>query len=337
MQPMGVNVSIEWFASPPGSRPGAASSIGRSWHLATRATQLALTAAAAATALAVAPVPALALPSGVMAVATLAGAGCPQVRLSEVDRGGSSLGASASADVNAVSQNQCESPMPWTGYAIASVDAADGSLHATTYAAESGKRRTAQGWDVATSAGGILRDTLYLEGGNSGHVTFGLRVDGMVRTSGEATVRFDYCMGVSSGDVDPQAGASCGHFQNYRDDDPFVGQAIDQEFDRLLRLVVAVSEEPLNIFLLIGATTTDGRAGGTAVADFGHTARLSIDLPDGMSFRSESGYLLVGHGSVPEPGTALLALAPLLAWRFGGRFGVRRGGATARSGRRPGR
>jgi hypothetical protein len=49
-----------------------------------------------------------------------------------------------------------------------------------------------------------------------------------------------------------------------------------------------------------------------ARCDFGNTSTLSFgDLPQGVSFRSQSGVFLSGVGSVPEPASWALALLPL--------------------------
>jgi MYXO-CTERM domain-containing protein len=55
----------------------------------------------------------------------------------------------------------------------------------------------------------------------------------------------------------------------------------------------------------------------TALSQFGHTARLAIELPDGWTMTSRSGAFMTDvddpAGAVPEPASALLALLALAA------------------------
>ena len=60
---------------------------------------------------------------------------------------------------------------------------------------------------------------------------------------------------------------------------------------------------------------------GTVVSDFEHTANLSVNLPDGLSFTSLSGVFLsepqaINPATVPEPATFVLLIVGLSALTF---------------------
>ena len=69
---------------------------------------------------------------------------------------------------------------------------------------------------------------------------------------------------------------------------------------------ISPEQRTLSISAFLDATTSSG-----GQANFGSTAVLSIELPEGLSFTSESGVLLV-----PEPETWALMAAGLIAVGF---------------------
>lgn len=89
----------------------------------------------------------------------------------------------------------------------------------------------------------------------------------------------------------------------------------------LLSVTVAVKSG--DAISVIGSALSKAAAGpyASATADFDHTATLSIEVPDGYTFTSNSGVLL----SVPEPATWLSMMAGLglLAMAVAGRRGGR--------------
>lgn len=75
------------------------------------------------------------------------------------------------------------------------------------------------------------------------------------------------------------------------------------------RLEVTVAVMPGDLIAISGYTFAKAAAGpyASATSDFDHTATLSIDMPTGYTFTSQSGVLL----SVPEPSTWLSMFAGL--------------------------
>lgn len=75
------------------------------------------------------------------------------------------------------------------------------------------------------------------------------------------------------------------------------------------RLEVTVAVNPGDLIAVSGYTFAKAAAGpyASATSDFDHTATLSIDMPAGYTFTSQSGVLL----SVPEPSTWLSMFAGL--------------------------
>lgn len=75
------------------------------------------------------------------------------------------------------------------------------------------------------------------------------------------------------------------------------------------RLEVTAAVKPGDLITVSGYTFAKAAAGpyASATSDFDHTATLSIDMPSGYTFTSQSGVLL----SVPEPSTWLSMLAGL--------------------------
>lgn len=51
--------------------------------------------------------------------------------------------------------------------------------------------------------------------------------------------------------------------------------------------------------------------GNEVISDFDHTGMLSISLPPGVAFTSDSGVLLSKAASVPEPASASLLVATI--------------------------
>lgn len=92
-------------------------------------------------------------------------------------------------------------------------------------------------------------------------------------------------------------------------------------------LAVTVVVKPGEAISVIGSSLSKAAAGpyASAIADFDHTATLSIEVPDGYTFTSHSGVLL----SVPEPATwhsmiagLVLLAAAVLGQRGGPQSGI---------------
>lgn len=72
------------------------------------------------------------------------------------------------------------------------------------------------------------------------------------------------------------------------------GSTVDDEF----RVAIPISNTARNVFFEFSLQATSL---GNAAADFGHTAGLSLDLPTGLDFTSDSGVLLSAPAAVPLP------------------------------------
>jgi len=134
-----------------------------------------------------------------------------------------------------------------------------------------------------------------------------------------------FCLGVSRGDDDPIRSAQCSRIDN-ASANPLLGIPMTLDVATSLAQTVTVSDVPVNLYATLQVWANDGYGfGGRAVMDLSHTATLGLQLPDGVSFTSDSGLLLQGTPApVPEPSTALAALAGLallLARRFRPRTG----------------
>lgn len=251
-------------------------------------------------------------PAYVMARAMLSGSGCPSTLLDDLDEGRASLGVSASAHVNASSVANCEPPFAnftWDGYALGRSDLSTGELHAVAYA--SGAIRPPGGSVVLARIETILMDTVFVEGAGSGRARFGLDVDGMADAFGSARYEVHACLGVSLGDLFPPY--ECRLLANSGEGE-VIGRPGHEEVDWQLGASAPITGEPINLYASLIVVATDGWYGGRAVADLGHTARLSVELPDGMHFTSRSGVLLSHPAptAMPEPSTLLLASLPVL-------------------------
>ena len=246
-------------------------------------------------------------PTTVLARAQVSGVACPRVSISRLDEGGAALGVAASAAVNATSPMDCSEPyvnIAWDAYANARVDLARGELHAVAYASST---HDVLGTAANAGATALFLDTLYLQGSGSGVVTLGIDVDGMADATGTAVYGVSVCFGVSLGDAFPDY--TCRRLDNYRQGNVFVGVPGHEEIDWLLRTTIGVTPLPVNLYASIDVGANDGSTGGRAVLDLGHTAHLRVQLPEGVSFTSQSGVLLTQPASpVPEPSAALLAV-----------------------------
>jgi hypothetical protein len=244
------------------------------------------------------------VPAFTVARASLHGHGCPEVVLDDVVENGP-LGVSA-ADVNATSPFTCQDPFvnfPWDGYALADVDLLAGQLHAVAFA--STPERAAGGTVVSTSGQAIFADTISLHGEGPGELGLSLAVDGTMESTGPGVFYLSACFGTSTGDVDPSTLADCETRDNFDQGNTVVGVPtaptdIALDFGGLRPL----TSEPIHLYASLIVQAYDGWYGGTATMNFANTAQLAITLPEGYSFTSQSGMLLVD-----EPSATLQALA----------------------------
>lgn len=280
------------------------------WRVA-RLAAAAAAATAAATAVFAPPAAAEGIPHYVLAVAKLDGNDCyPGVHLYNLDEGGATLGNSAAASVNATSPMGCESSVSWDGFANAQADLSSGSLHAVSYAATPMRDNGAS--VIATHARAMFMDSITVKGYGEGWVRMGLHLDGMARSTGMGVFSMGVCFGATLGDGDPLHSAECRTIDNFDQGNSVVGVPTTRDIDLLMTTVLPASPEAeINLYAELFVTTWDGWYGGTSVLDLGHTAQLSIELAEGLTFTSESGVLLTQPPAVPEPASALLCLAGL--------------------------
>jgi hypothetical protein len=245
-----------------------------------------------------------AVPAFTVARASLQGHGCPEVVLDDVVQNGP-LGFSA-ADVNASSPFTCEEPFSnfaWEGYALADVDLLAGQLHAVAFATS--PDRVATGSVIATSGQAIFADTILLHGEGPGQLGISLVVDGTMESTGMGVFVLSACFGTSTGDVDPATRADCETRDNYDQGNTLIGVPtaptdVELQFGGFL----PVTSEPINLYANLRVQVYDGWQGGTATMNFANTAQLAITLPEGYTYTSQSGLLLVD-----EPAATLQALA----------------------------
>ena len=250
-----------------------------------------------------------ALDYAVLARTQLQGAGCPVVQMMHTDEGGAALGANASAAVNATSPGDCVDPyvnLGWDAYATARADLVSGELHAVAYA--SGAPRGPTGPAASADATALLMDTIVLEGnGEGGVVRMGIDLDGVADATGQGVFSLSACFGVSLGAAFPDY--HCRTFDNFDQGNNYVGVPMHEDIDWLMREAIAFTDQDINLYASLQVAVHDGWAGGSGVLDLGHTAHLRLELPEGTSFRSESGVLLTQAATpVPEPSTAILTL-----------------------------
>ena len=252
---------------------------------------------------------AAALEPVVLARAQLQGAACPAVQMTKTDEGGATFGSGASAAVNATSPGNCVEPyvnLGWDAYATARADLVSGELHAVAYA--SGAPRGATGPAASADATALLMDTIVLEGnGEGGVVRMGIDLDGVADATGQGVFSLSACFGVSLGAAFPDY--HCRTFDNFDQGNTYVGVPMHEDIDWLMREAIAFTDQDINLYASLQVAVHDGWAGGSGVLDLGHTAHLRLELPEGTSFRSESGVLLTQAATpVPEPSTAILTL-----------------------------
>lgn len=88
---------------------------------------------------------------------------------------------------------------------------------------------------------------------------------------------------------------------------------------------------PFNVEAFLGVSA-ETAFNDVAQANFGHTAVLSFDVPEGWTFTSSSGDFLSAPATlVPEPSSLGLMVAGGLVdgWRWRAKRGVSRSGASA--------
>ena len=250
-----------------------------------------------------------ALEPAVLARAQLQGAACPAVQMTKTDEGGATFGIGASAAVNATSPGNCVEPyvnLGWDAYATARADLVSGELHAVAYA--SGAPRGPTGPAASADATALLMDTIVLEGnGQGGVVRMGIDLDGVADATGQGVFSLSACFGVSLGAAFPDY--HCRTFDNFDQGNTYVGVPMHEDIDWLMREAISFTDQDINLYASLQVAVHDGWAGGSGVLDLGHTAHLRLELPEGTSFRSESGVLLTQAATpVPEPSTAILTL-----------------------------
>ena len=244
------------------------------------------------------------VPLFTLARATLHGHGCPPVDLDDLVQNGA-LGVSY-ADVNATSPFTCEDPFvnfAWDGYALSDVDLLAGQLHAVAFASAAG--RDATGSVVSASGQAMFEDTITLHGQGPGQLGITLAVDGTMSSTGMGVFFLSACFGTSTGDVDASSVAVCETRDNYTQGNTLVGTpTAATDVDLHLGGVLPLTSEPIHLYASLLVQANDGWQGGTATMNFGNTAQLAITVPEGYTFTSQSGMLLVD-----EPPATLQALA----------------------------
>ena len=124
-------------------------------------------------------------------------------------------------------------------------------------------------------------------------------------------------MGVSDASIPSTAVRAAFQDTNCFPSDPncFNGLTVNRGFDVQFTITDVSRTVPIEIFL--GGYSSDG-----GVANFANTATLSLSLPDGISFTSDSGVFLSAAvtpptTSAPEPSSlALMALGTLAVSAF---------------------
>lgn len=228
---------------------------------------------------------------------------CNNLWRSSQDDGRAHLG-NASASVNGTAPLNCEGEyahgnVPWDGYAVAEADLFSATLHAVAYASG----------PIGTASSAMFQDSIRLHGAGAGQVRIGLDLDGLLDSSLTSLLSYHLCLGVTRGETPTARGTECQTFSNAGPSGSY-GIPTHEDVHRLMTIwVPATIDEPINIFASLTVSSSGDAQGGRAVVDLGHTARLLIDLPEGMNFSSESGALLTS--AVPEPGTAWLGVGGL--------------------------
>ena len=174
---------------------------------------------------------------------------------------------------------------------------------------------------VTVNARGDVTDELTFHGSRPGVVTLSLAVSGSFASMAEAIFRSNSSLALNAG------------VANLTFD--WVGQPLSPDkrasvFGTGDVLVLDDHVDRLSAVLTVRQMVTPGQVLGVlahldlqlksdnndhAVMNFGHTAQLGIELPEGMSYTSSSGVFMsdLPGTQVPEPATAMLLLAGLAA------------------------
>lgn len=212
----------------------------------------------------------------------------------------------------------------WSSIATASADDRRGRIGASAQLWVNGDN--GGNWVPQVSAGGRLDDTLTFFGPEPAIVTLTLSLFGSMSDAGiGATSRLAAYGYLTFGWLD-HASIGVEWFSNEDTVRLSTSGDVDKLIDDPWRVAGTMTVsglvnpgDTIDVVAEMGVHLWRTGSYGQPQANFGHTAWLSIDLPDGMSYTSASGGFLneVQRQAVPEPASWALGLAGLAAaaWR----------------------